>query len=210
MVDQFAAARTKLPSELTAANTIAWQTVRTSTTHRNPFIDQGATGLEAYYVGTSDSAEQVLVSILEYGRWALLNLRRDFLHDYSKRKAVLETLTQLKPCAAGLQYWSDILGVTLAKHRIKLVNNPQGERFRESTYRRLGIVPQIKVETENNQRALIQYALPVFPISHGLNANSLIQTLPDDDQTAWLIMNRLGMLGNPLLRAALRLRSPFS
>lgn len=191
-----------IPKELHCQPFLAWLTLRSQETYRNPFFSREPTGFEGFYANGKHTAESVFKELLDHGRSALRSVRNSFAYDARQRGRVLRTLTELKPTTEGMLFWNDLFGVLLAKHRMLLQSEPVA-RFRSQTYLRLGIRDTITVASPASHLLVESCQLPIFGSTTLQDPLSWLSTLTEEDRVAWTIISRVGMFADPLVRQAI-------
>jgi len=181
---------------------LAWEVVRKN---RNPFFMTG-TGFEGYYIGISQSADEVLDAIIFISRNVLDNITRRYRVEYSFQSHLMMTLTGELSDPKAIEVWSAELGATIARLRCDLHHNPMADQFRVETYRIVKSLPNISYY-ENSHRILNNYS--VGSQSSKLKAYVSMNSVQPADQDAWLVAWSIGRFGHPLVREYLEYTYSF-
>lgn len=181
---------------------LAWESVRLG---GNPFLQTG-TGFEGYFVGQSESPDEVLHHILDVCHRILDAIARCYRMEYGFRNKLIKTLMGDIYEPRAVEIWSSQLGAALARLRCNLTHNKAGTDFRLNTYLHVKEHPVIEYHDKGasihqTYKVCTQCGknYPIYVTSENLNLC---------DQEAWLVATSIGRFGHPLVRHALDL-SPW-
>jgi len=150
------------------------------------------------------SEEEVVLWLLAQGQQMLQLLQVQHPHDPAKRRKMIEHLAHSKASFDELSEWAVIFSAQLGRIRAQLSPADAALHAREKA--RAQLTPPIRYEVENS--TMVQtYRLPPFSEHPMPQLASLART--DQERDAVAIIQTIGMVGQPLLRALIREQSRF-
>jgi hypothetical protein len=178
---------------------LAWETVRQL---RNPFFNIG-TGFEGYFVGISQSPEEMIAELLKIGHGMLMSNCRLYRHQYTFKAKLMKTLQGELNDPRAIDVWATLLGATLAKLRCHVLYNHKTYLFQNETYWTVNRLPFIKY-TQCNQHIDQVYILAPFKQDCVSKLGFYLNMFKPSDYDAALVVSKIGCFGHPLIRAYLR------
>jgi hypothetical protein len=177
---------------------LAWETVRLQT---NPYFIKG-TGFEGYFVGVCPNPEAALEAILATNQGILDAIARFYRYDYGLRTRLMRTLMRESSDPKAIHIWSAYLGAALGRLRCQVSTSKEAVLFQTRTYRIVGSLPPISYqETQQDVRQL--YAVGADEIKPVGRLAITVGALNPGQQEAWLVAQRIGEFGHPLVRKIL-------
>jgi hypothetical protein len=178
---------------------LAWETVRQV---RNPFFNIG-TGFEGYFVGISQSSEEMLKQLLKMGHEMLTSNCRLYRYQYSFKAKLMKTLRGELNDPRAIDVWSTLLGATLGTLRCHVLYNYKTYLFQNETYWTVNRLPFIKY-TQCEHHIEQEYDLALFKRDCGSKSDFGLNMFKPADYDAGLVVSKIGRFGHPLIRAYLR------
>ncbi len=184
-------------------NYLAWETVRKKT---NPYFDEGTgTGFEGYIVGTCQTPDAALETILNANQHILDAIARLYRFEASFRSRLLKTLVGEISDPESIHIWSAYLGAELGRLRVHVPRNKEAILFQNQTYQIVAIIPPMtyrKVERDVMQDYGVGYVDNAVSVMAANQAKLNVQgkMLNPSQQTAWLVASNIGRFGHPLVR----------
>ncbi|PIR63742.1 MAG: hypothetical protein CO156_00665 [Candidatus Pacebacteria bacterium CG_4_9_14_3_um_filter_40_12] len=160
------------------------------------------TGLEGFLVGLGLSADEAHARIMQYGLDIVDGIYRAHSTSYDSRKQLERVMRGESSRAAAVEEWSAILGATLARRRAEITTNHSAQEYRRMVSERAQTLPKIKYTVDSNGQIKQEYFIATEPVS----ATNAPAYSPKNDREAYaqLVTRRIGIVGHPLLRAAMR------
>jgi hypothetical protein len=178
---------------------LRWETVRKT---KNPFFTEG-TGFEGYFVGIDLSPEAVLERLLAIGHAILESITRQYRLEYGFKGHLMKTLYGEDSDFKAMEIWSTQLGAALGRLRCNLNHNPQAEHYRTVIANTVDNLPPMRYQEANHHiEQTYSLALPDAMADHNLTINA--HNVRRTDQDAWLVAERIGRFGHPLVREFVR------